>query len=82
MLVQEKQASMPQHFVLCTGQLSLENLSSESMLLGKESTLTLYTQTKQFWNFVKTGLTTSQFPATAGAIRPNKVSLERLKDIL
>ena len=60
MLVQENQASMPPDLVLCTGQLSLENLSSESMLLRKESTLTLLTQTKQFWNFVKTGLMTSQ----------------------
>ena len=55
MLVPEKQAGMPQHLVLCTGQLSLENLSSESMLLRKQSTLTLFTQTKQFWNFVKKG---------------------------
>ena len=60
MLVPEKQAGMPQHLGLCTGQLSLENLPSESMLLRKQSTLTLFTQTKQFWNFVKTGLTTSQ----------------------
>ena len=60
MLVQEKQADMPQHLVLCTGQLTRENLSSEPMLLRQESTLTLFTQNKQYWNFVKTGLTTSQ----------------------
>ena len=59
MLVQEKQTDMPQHLVLCTGQLSCENLSSGSMLLKQESTLTLFTQTKQYWNFVKSGLTTS-----------------------
>ena len=53
--MQEKQANMPLHLVLCTGQSSLENLSSESVLLRQESTMTLFTQTKQYWNFVKTG---------------------------
>ena len=48
MLVQEKQADMPQHLVLCTGQLTRENLSSEPMLLRQESTLTLFTQNKQY----------------------------------
>ena len=59
MLMQEKQYDMPQHLVLCTNSLSLENLSSKSMLLRQESLLTLFTQTKQYCNFVKTGLTTS-----------------------
>ena len=51
MLVQEKQASMPQLLVLCTGQLSLETLSSESMLLRKESTMTLFTQNQTILEF-------------------------------
>ena len=39
----------------------MTKLSSEtSMLLRQESSLTLFTRTKQYWNFVKTGLTTSQ----------------------
>ena len=60
MLMQKKQADTPQHLVLCTGQLSWENLPSESLLLKQESTLTHFTQTKQYWNFVKTGLTTNR----------------------
>ena len=54
MLMQEKQYNMPQHLVLCTYLLSRENLSSKSMLLRQESTLALFTQTKQYCNFVKT----------------------------
>ena len=60
MLMQERQYDIPHRLVLCTGQLSLENLFSKSMLLRQESTLTLFTQTKQYCNFVKTGFTTSQ----------------------
>ena len=60
MLMQEKQDDMPQHLVLSTDLLSRESLSSKSMLLRQELTLTLFTQTKQYCNFVKTGLTTSQ----------------------
>ena len=40
MLMQEKQYDMPQHLVLCTDLLSCENVSSKSMLLRQESTLT------------------------------------------
>ena len=60
MLMQEKQYDMPQHLVVCPDLLSRENLSSKSMLLRQESTLTLFTQTKQYCSFVKTGLMTSQ----------------------
>ena len=54
MLMQEKQYDMPQNLVLCTELLSSENLSSKSMLLRQGSTLTLFTQIKQYCNFVKT----------------------------
>ena len=43
MLVQKKQADMPQHLVLCTGQLPWENLPSGFMILRQESTLTRFT---------------------------------------
>ena len=57
-------------------------MSSKSVLLRQESTLTLFTQTKQYCNFVKTGLMTSQlthcfFQATAEATSSNETSLER-----
>ena len=57
-------------------------MSSKSMLLRQESTLTLFTQTKQYCNFVKTGLMTSQLThcfsqATAEATSSNETSLER-----
>ena len=37
MLVQGTQCDMPQDLVLCTGQLSWENLSSESMILKQDT---------------------------------------------
>ena len=52
MLMQETQYNIPQHIVLCTDLLSREKLSSKSMLLRQESTMTLFTQTKQYCNFV------------------------------
>ena len=80
MLVQEKQADMPQHLVLCTGQFSRENLSSKSMLLRKEfysnQTILGFCENWIIWRLVSIAI---DFPATAGAIRPNKASLERLK---
>ena len=48
------------YLVLCMDHLTCENYSSESMRLRQESTLTLFTQTKQYCNFVKTGLTICQ----------------------
>ena len=68
----------------CLNILSCELIyvSSKSMFLRQESTLTLFTQTKQYCNFVKTGLMTSQlthcfFPAIAEATNSNETSLER-----
>ena len=82
MLMQQKQYDMSQHLVLCSDLLSRENLSSKYMLLRQESTLTLFTQTKQYCNFLKTGLTTLStltlfFPATADATSSSEASLER-----
>ena len=60
MLVQEKQADMPQHLVLCSWSVVVRKCVFRFDVLRQELTLTLFTQTKQYWNFVKTGLTTSQ----------------------
>ena len=56
MLVQEKQADIPQYLVLCSWSVVLRKFVVRVYVLGQEPALTLFTQTKQYWNFVKTGL--------------------------
>ena len=57
MLMQEKQYDMPQHLLLCT-DVVMRKLVFKTYALRQESILTLFTQTKQYCDFVKTGLTT------------------------
>ena len=58
MLMQEMRNDMPQHLVLCADTPLSKPLFLSCLWQG--STLTRFTQTKQYCNFVKTGLMTSQ----------------------